>query len=277
MRTAVCIWFVLLVLPPLAAQAPATAPQSAPQKSPISDQYPITPPTAVPAGQEPHHTLLLQNSYVRVYDVNVPPEDATLLHQHDLPYISVALGPADYVDAMVGKPEAHVVLEDGATRYSAGNFTHVLRTDAGIPFRNITVELLRPQAEARNICEKMIDGPLATCPQLQADPPKSGNPPFELITPYFETSEVSVEMVQIAGGKEFTEAAPGTPALLIALSQANLDVAVGGSHVAFLHTGDVLWMPAGQSRRVVDFLGTRSSFLVLSFKDSATPAPTPAK
>jgi hypothetical protein len=36
----------------------------------------------------------------------------------------------------------------------------------------------------------------------------------------------------------------------------------------------VLWLPAGQHRRIVDFLGTRSSFLLISFKDSAPASKT---
>jgi hypothetical protein len=60
--------------------------------------------------------------------------------------------------------------------------------------------------------------------------------------------------------------------LLIALSNANLDVNLGGQHISFLHDGDILWMPAGTHRRVVDFLGTRSNFLLVTFKDSAGSA-----
>ena len=61
-------------------------------------------------------------------------------------------------------------------------------------------------------------------------------------------------------------------ALLIAMSNANLDVSLGGEHTAFLHAGDVLWLPAGTARKVGDFLGTRSQFLLLSFKDSGAAA-----
>ena len=45
------------------------------------------------------------------------------------------------------------------------------------------------------------------------------------------------------------------------------------AHLQFLHGGDVLWMAARISRRVVDFLGTHSSFLLISFTHKA---PRPA-
>jgi hypothetical protein len=66
------------------------------------------------------------------------------------------------------------------------------------------------------------------------------------------------------------EGSPETAALLIAMSNANLEVSLGGEHVAFLHGADVMWLPAGTARKVGDFLGTKSEFLLLSFKDSGT-------
>jgi hypothetical protein len=66
-------------------------------------------PVAVPIANEPHHHLVLENSYVRVFHVSVPPHDATLLHQHDVPYIYVSLGPADVINAIQGKPEGRLV------------------------------------------------------------------------------------------------------------------------------------------------------------------------
>ena len=38
----------------------------------------------MPIKDEPHHRLLLKNDFVNVYNVVVPPLDATFLHQHDL-------------------------------------------------------------------------------------------------------------------------------------------------------------------------------------------------
>src|SRR5712692_8332220 len=65
-------------------------------------------PVAVPIPKEPHHHLVLANEYVRVFRVSVPAHDATLLHQHDVPYLYVSLGPADVVNAFQGKPEVHL-------------------------------------------------------------------------------------------------------------------------------------------------------------------------
>ena len=87
MKTGLIAAAVLLVAFGTRAQAPAANP--------------------VPTKDEPHHHLILENSYVRVLHVEVPGHDATLLHAHDLPYVSVTIGPADFINAVAGKPEVH--------------------------------------------------------------------------------------------------------------------------------------------------------------------------
>src|SRR6266481_6867171 len=125
-------------------QAPVT---SLPQHDPT---VPLGP---VPISEEPHHRLVLQNDFTHVYNVMVPPLDTTLLHQHDLPYLYLTLGPADIINAIVGKPELHQVLQDGEIHYSPGHFAHVARTDSGMPFHNITIELIHPQGTPTNLCK----------------------------------------------------------------------------------------------------------------------------
>src|SRR6266849_4626374 len=105
---------------------------------------------------EPHHHLKIENEYVRVYYMEVPPHEDTQLHQHDHDYIYVSLGPADVVNAVRDKPEVHLVLKDGETHFTRGGFAHVARNLADTPFRNVTIELLHPQEEPRNVCGPVI-------------------------------------------------------------------------------------------------------------------------
>src|SRR6266849_6755691 len=263
-----------LVCALLRAQAP-------PPPYGLSLQDPTAPLGPVPISEEPHHRLVLQNDFTHVYIVMVPPLDATLLHQHDHPYLYVTLGPADIINAIVGKPELHQILQDGETHYSPGSFAHIARTDSGMPFHNITIELIHPQGTAKNLCKEVLPGQPTDCPQQQAaantakvnakgkkTPPESADDDV----PYFETDEIRVDLFKVSSGRDYVDPAPKAHALLVALTDANLDANLGGEHISFLHGGDVLWLPAGQYRRIVDFLGTRSSFLLISFKDS-TPAP----
>jgi hypothetical protein len=268
MKTAFLPTLALLITPIAGAQTTPPVPSDVKKDVQIDVQNPLKPEGAVPVSAEPHHVLMLRNDYVHVYNVTVPPLDATLLHQHDLPYIYLTLGTSEVVNAVAGKPEVRLTFEDGATRYSPGDFAHIARTDAGILFHNITIELARPQASPHNLPDNGNDRPLGSCPQNANDAKRNPQVPFEQVLPCFETSEARMELVTLEGGKDYAQASPNTAALLIAMSNANLDVSLGGEHAAFLHTGDVLWLPVGSARKVVDFLGTRSKFLLISFKDS---------
>jgi hypothetical protein len=225
----------------------------------------------VPIKDEPHHRLVLQNDFLRVYNVAVPPLDATLLHRHDLPYLGVTFGTAELVNAVSGKPEARVTLQDGQVIYSPGGFAHVVRTDSGLPFHNITIELVRPQGTARNLCKQVMEGPLGACPQ-QAAAGKKASEAADEVVPYFETDGVRIDLVKVAGGRDYVEETPKLNSLLVALNNANLDIDLGGQHISFLHGGDIWWLPAATPRKVVDFLGTKSNFLLVSFKDSPSAA-----
>lgn len=253
-----------------ASQSTQGAPQNTQGAGQLSLQYPITQQGAVALKDEPHHVLVFQNDYVRVYNVTVPSLDATLLHKHDLPYLYLTLGQTDVVNAVQGKPDAHLTLEDGATRYTPGGFAHLVRTESGIPFHNITIELVHPQNSPHNLGPNADARPLGACP-VNNDP---GNPqiPGEQAIPCFETDEVGLEMVHVEGWKAYEDKDPKAAALLVAMSNANLDVSLAGEHAAFLHGGDVLWLSPGVARRIEDFLGIKSKFLLLSFKDSGTAA-----
>jgi hypothetical protein len=254
------------------AQTPAQNPPDIKKEIQLDIANPIEVEGAVPVSAEPHHVLVLRNEYVRVYNVTVPPLDATLLHQHDLPYIYLTLGVGDVINAVAGKPEVHLTFEDGATRYSLGGFAHIARTDAGILFHNVTVELVHPQGSPRNLGDKSDERPLGSCPEKGPDVKQNTHVPFEQMIGCLESDEIRLDRVTIVGGKEYEEPAPRAATLLIAMSNANLEVSLGGEHAAFLHEADVLWLPAGTSRKVVDLLGTRSRFLLITFKDSGVAA-----
>jgi hypothetical protein len=272
MKIALLPTLAVLFAPIAAAQTTNPTPADIKKHIEIDVQSPIKVEGAVPVKAEPHHLLVFQNDYVHVFNVTVPPLDVTLLHQHDLPYIYLTLGRSEVVNAVAGKPEVRLTFEDGETHYTLGGFAHIARTDAGLPFHNITVELVHPQESPHNLGGQAAERPLGSCPQSNADPKQNNQTPFEQVVPCFETSEVRMELVKVEGGKDFTQASPDTAALLIAMSNANLDVSLGGQHTAFLHVGDVLWLPRGTARKVVDFLGTKSQFLLISFKDSGAAA-----
>src|SRR5579863_3036465 len=120
MKIAVLPILALLLSPAAIAQTATPTDSDVRKDIQIDIQSPIKPEGAVPVNNEPHHAHVLQNDYVHVFNVTVPPLDATMLHQHDLPYIYLTLGASDVINAVAGKPEVHLMFEDGATRYSPG-------------------------------------------------------------------------------------------------------------------------------------------------------------
>lgn len=107
-------------------------------------------PSAVEISAEPDHHLALENKYVRVFQVEVPPKTATLLHHHAHDYVFVALGNSEIENDVEGKPPVTVKLQDGEARFAPGNFSHVAKNLSDQPFRNVTIEFLQdkqPHAE----------------------------------------------------------------------------------------------------------------------------------
>ena len=99
---------------------------------------------------EPSHHLVLQNEYVRVFDVTVAPHASTLVHRHNSDYLFVTLGESDVVSARVGEKPVELQLKDGEVRFTPGNFAHAAINKSDRPFHNITIELLKPSSHVAN-------------------------------------------------------------------------------------------------------------------------------
>ena len=218
-------------------------------------------PTAVPLATEPHHQLVLENSYVRVYRVSIPAHSATLLHQHDLPYVSVSLGPADFVNAVPGKPEVHVVLADGQIGYSRGGFAHIARTDSGVAFNNVTIELLKPQGDPQNVCAKIV--PAATSVPCPETPAGSENEIFG--PPQFKTDEVTVRLAS-HGPNGSVVVGPVQATLFVIVSGSEIQRTVNGKPEETLSAGSVVWLPPASKTTFANRSGKPWTVLSLSFE-----------
>jgi quercetin dioxygenase-like cupin family protein len=213
---------------------------------------------------EPHHHLKIDNEYVRAYYVEVAPHESTQLHQHDHDYLFVTLSDSDVINAVRDKPEVHLVLKDGETHFTRGGFAHVARNLADTPFRNITIELLKTQENARNVCGQVILNEAAqTCH------------PIDLISvaiTQFNTSEVQLEYVTFFPREKQNEKAPKLAFLVIGLDGPEVKIRVKGKPRKTLHAGDVEWFDGGSD---VEFSADgdkrAAQFLKLTFKDSAVP------
>jgi hypothetical protein len=200
---------------------------------------------------EPHHHLKIENEYVHVYYVEVPPHENTQLHQHDHDYLFVSLGPADVINAVRDKPEVHLVLKDGETHFTRGGFAHVARNLSDAPFRNVTIELLHPQSDPHNLCEKIIDGPLNDCPPPTPNPriidwsPKEARGGFAM-KGLLKTDQTIVTSISIASKTgPRVDVFPQPPRLLVPLEGSKLQLDIPGKAATVLNGGDVFWLSSG--------------------------------
>lgn len=212
---------------------------------------------------EPHHHLKIENEYVRVYYVEVPPHENTQLHQHDHDYLFVTLGDSDVINAVRDKPEVHLVLKDGETHFTRGGFAHVARNLANTPFRNITIELLKPQAEPRNLCAQVVQGSaVGQCQETVAK-----DIPNKTSWKQFETSEMSLNLDQLSAGAEMIAIVPQVPSLIVALDGAQIQIEKYGKPMQILISGDLIWLEERSVSTLRNLNKKPSRYLRLSFKD----------
>ena len=139
---------------------------------------------SIPAIREPHHDVKLENRYVRVLDVTVPPYDSTLIHIHENPYVYVSIGPATLKAQVLGSSEfSDLILKDGEVRFSPV-VTHRVGNIAATPFRNITIQIQgRDDTQPANApaaapakengSSPVVDNDLITVDRLVLDPGES--------------------------------------------------------------------------------------------------------
>jgi hypothetical protein len=149
----------------------------------------------VPITSEPHHHLVYSGDRLRVFRVEVPAHSATLIHEHTVDYLWIAVGPSEFVNASVDKPEANVVALDGSVHFTRGRFAHLARVDGATPFRNVTIELPDTQTNPRNLCEAVLaDQPLdCDAATMRAAKLFSGAD----VRPEFETDQVRVTLITL--------------------------------------------------------------------------------
>jgi quercetin dioxygenase-like cupin family protein len=204
---------------------------------------------------EPLHHLALANEQVRVFQVEVAPQAATLLHSHGHDYFFVTLGEAHISNEVVGKPSAEVKLADGETRFTPGNFAHVARNLAAQPFRNVTIELMQD--------EKMREAP-SPWPQEGGDHEFPGGRTKTL----FVRDGARVAATELEPGATVPSHHHDGPHLLVAVTGLELrsDVEGQGPMPGTFKSGDVKWLPGGYTHTLTNTGKGRARFVTVEFK-----------
>src|SRR6266481_4923637 len=213
---------------------------------------------------EPHHHLKIENEYVRVYYVEVPPHENTQLHQHDHDYLFVTLGDSDVINAIRDKPEVHLVLRDGETHFTRGGFAHVARNLSDAPFRNVTIELLKPQGQPRNVCAEVLPGVEKQVCSRSVIEKRNGMSHV----PQFQTDEMEASLTRCDPDAEHVGFTAYSGTLFVLLSGSGIQTMVKGSPEETLEVGDVRWLLAGSNTTFSNPSHKAWSYLTMEFKGS---------
>ncbi|MGA8492771.1 MAG: hypothetical protein WB711_20275 [Terriglobales bacterium] len=204
---------------------------------------------------EPHHHLATQNAYVRVFNVEVAPHDATLMHIHHHDYVFVTLGASQVENDVKGKPPVALKLQDGETRFVPGNFAHIARNLAETPFRNVTIELLQDEAAHKTPPPKWDD-------ERGLHILAGGTQDIMFVQDGVRVSETDLQ----PGATEPSHHHSG-PHLLIALTDLDIrsDVEGQGPMPGHFKASDVKWLPGGYTHTLTNVGKQEAKFVTLEF------------
>ncbi|MEP6885487.1 MAG: hypothetical protein ABJC66_12115 [Gammaproteobacteria bacterium] len=111
---------------------------------------PVAHPPAVPPGQylsDPRHKWVLENQYVRVYDVRIPPGETTTFHRHAYDQVAVFVSGGFVSDQSDGQPWGEPkAIEPRSVSFAANaakTMTHRVRNDGKTDYHVVLVQFLK--------------------------------------------------------------------------------------------------------------------------------------
>jgi beta-alanine degradation protein BauB len=226
---------------------------------------------------EPHHTILLENDYVRVYQVNLKPGESTLLHQHDRDYVVVTLDTSNIRNQRDGEePKDWEFLEED-TRFVRGGYAHVATNLGDKLYRNITVELKRPVGPV--VCE------MGCGSRFKADEnlPEGEEIPIRTLTLYTATqSFVEFKSANLIVTRHSVLDSTGPhshsgPHLAVALNdiafENRIDARPAGN--VTLSQGQVAWITSTKEHELVDIdeKTLYECYVTVEFPENGSPVP----
>ena len=212
--------------------------------------------SVVPLKLEPHHHLVLHNDFVNVYSVEVEPKDSVLLHKHEYDAIGIMLGHAETTVRVPGKPDSHQKVVSGQLRLQQAGYIHSTAIDGDTAYRNVTIELLLPQQERRNICASVISAQPLNCPAAVSDDAAISE------QPQFETNQTKISLVRLKPQQSVTLGASAQNRLIVVLDNTATVTSANSSPQA-LRNGDFLWHDGNRPVEIFENAGSKEIRLVI--------------
>jgi len=211
----------------------------------------------VPIAQEPHHHLVFQNSFVNVYEIEVAPGDATLMHQHYYDNLFVVFGDADLTNAVAGQKPTKLSLSDLGIHFAREPYAHIIANKDKLPFRNITVELLQTQGELKNFSSSINEA-------LDTAPPDGWGIRQGRV---LETDQVQVVAVAVPSSTAWSPPHDGHDRLVVMLDKIN-DASGPTEKNSPFPAGMLAWFPADTDLSIPNESDQQMKLMILEFKDT---------
>jgi uncharacterized Zn-binding protein involved in type VI secretion len=210
--------------------------------------------------EEPHHHLVLQNDYVKVFNVEVSPGDSIVLHRHDEDTVAIAIGDQVVTVGIPGKPDVHSKNADAQVRLQRSGYMHSTRVDGDTPYHTVAVELLRPQTNFHNVCGEVLVGqPLNCSPSAKED--SSGFSSETLL----ESGETEVRLVRVHPHQTVSPGNFPFAAVIVALDPATIPSGSPKRKGRFLQAGEFVWLESRHGRPYLNQGDNDARFIEIRF------------
>jgi hypothetical protein len=208
---------------------------------------------------EPSHHLVLENAYVRVFDVTVAPKATTLVHRHHNDYLFVTLGDSDVISARPGEKPVALQLKDGEIRFTPGKFEHAAINQSDKPFHNITIELLKPVTNVKT-CNG--DCTQEGCLGATLNSPPS---PCSVLERRIITDQWKMSLYQASPSTLLGIGPRESGALLIAVSNLEIQYPLTQAKPSQLMPGGISWISSKDAQSLKSANAEPSRYVLLEF------------
>ncbi len=214
---------------------------------------------------EPNHRLILENSAVRVFGIEVPGQRSTAKWRADRNYLVVSLEDSSIAIAtsLNGTPLIRQFVEGDMWFYYGRNEAWSLHNREQIkPYRDITVEFLQPGITTYGY---------QIGPGLYTYGPQASNPPLAHDIDYDRRLDLQAAMarsIQRLPGHSLDPRTDGRDELLIAVSDIELELITPGSPARSLQKskGEVEWLAGGAAARIGNRTKQPARFVLITFR-----------
>jgi len=205
--------------------------------------------SVIPLDQEPHHKLALKNDVFEVFNVDLASHDSFKMHRHDHDDVAVILGEAVTVSTRPGQPDLLQNFKGGEVLFAPSPRVHSVRNIGQTNYRIVSIDLLRQQTNARNLCGTQVATSVKRdCPASAA---ADANAP-RVDVPQFQTDQILVVLTQIRPHHAATFEEKDVDVLLVPIDDATVVSAKGkGSEEAPLASGTPVWLAHGKDKKTL--------------------------